>query len=504
MTPNTSLLPRRGLPWVQNAIFFSLTAMEMAWFTPLVMIFLPETQEFPPILFLLGLWAVMLGMMIIAHFLEQRDIASPAFEFIVAGVLLLLGLVAVRLFVFGDEPLFSFRWLGELFTLDDKTIRTGVILGTMAFLWWRAVTFLQREINFFIIGYDFRKGVLTLLLTVSIFRFLSGQSAMLFVYVFFFFGLLAVALGRAEEKASTIGDGRSPIQRGWLGVVGLSTLAVIGIAWLFGRIWSLEGFRALWVFLTPALGWLAPYVEAAMLFFLRLLNPLLEWLVNLASGVMGGESGDKLLKDLTKNMPSADKVMGEEEAAYVPSDWVMIFFHYILPITIALIILFLLVFWLVKRRQARKMKFMQEEHIRVESLEGEGLMNALRRGLGKIKELAGMVGQFGLGRGFYTALSIRHLYANLQKLAAERGFPRDPAWTPNDYLPSLTRAFPGQDAALRHLTELYNAAEYGHLPADPAELEKMKEAWQTLQTTPPPPDQPTNRPTDQSTNRPID
>ncbi len=487
----TSLLPRRGLPWVQNAIFFSLTAMEMAWFAPLVMIFLPETWRTPPVLILLGLWAVMLGMMIIAHFLEQRDIASPAFELITAGTLLFLGLLAVRVFVFGDEPPLSLRWLGELFTLGDKALRAGIILGTLAFLWWRAVTFLQREINFFIIGYDFRKGVLALLLTASIFRALSGQSAMLFIYVFFFFGLLAVSLGRAEEKASTTGDGRAPIQRGWLGVVGLSALAVIGIAWLFGRIWSLAGFRVLWLLLTPVLGWLAPYVETVILFFLRLLNPLLEWLVNLIKGAIGGKGGEEVLNNLTKNFPEADKIMGKEEATYAPPDWVIIFFHYILPITIALIILFILVFWLVKRRQTRKLVIIDEEHTRVESLEGQGLMNALRRGFGRLKDLADMMGQFGVGRRFYTAVSIRYIYANVQKLAAERGFPRDASWTPNDYLPHLMQAFPGQEAALRHITDLYNAYEYGHIPTNPAELEKLKAAWETLKTAPAPEDGPT-------------
>ncbi len=483
---STSLLPRRGLPWVQNAIFFSLTAMEMAWFTPLVMIFLPETWRTPPILILLGLWAVMLGMLIIAHFLEQRDIDSPAFELIVAGILLLMGMLAVRIFVFGDEPALSLHWLGSLFTPGDQMLRAGIILGTLAFLWWRAVTFLQREINFFIIGYDFRKGVLALLLTASIFRFLSGQSALLFIYVFFFFGLLAVSLGRAEEKARTTGDGRAPIQRGWLGVVGLSTLAVMGVAWLFGQIWSLNGFRALWLFLTPALGWMAPYVEAAILFFLRLLNPLLEWLVNLIKGAVGGKGGEEVLNNLTKNIPEADKIMGTEETVYAPPNWVIIFFHYILPITIALIILSLLVFWLVKRRKTRQLTVIDEEHARVESLEGEGLMNALRRGFDRLKDLAGMIGQFGIGRGFYTAISIRYIYANLQKLAAERGYPRDAAWTPNDYLPRLIQAFPGQDVALRHITDLYNAYEYGHIPTDPAELEKLKAAWETLKAAPAP------------------
>lgn len=485
MTPLTSLNPRRGLPWVQNAIFFSLTAMEMAWFAPLVMIFLPGTWRTPPILYLLGLWAVMLGMMVIAHFLEQRDIASPAFELIVAGLLLFLGLLAIRLFVYTDEPVTSLAWLGKMFSPGNALVEIGVILGSLAFLWWRAVTFLQRDITFFVIGYDFRKGVLALLLTTAIFRYISHQSALLFVYVFFFFGLLAVSLGRAEEKARTTGDGRAPIQRVWLGIIGLSVAAVMGLSWLFGQIWSLEGFRALWRALTPVLGWTAPYLEAGMLFFLRLLNPLLEWLVNLLKSAVGGKGGEEVINNLTKNIPGADQLMGQEEAVATSPSWLELFFRYVLPIAIGLIVLLVLVLWLVKRRQSRKLTTIDEEHTRVESLEGKGLMDALRRGFGRIKDLAGLVGQFGVGKGFYAAVSIRNIYANLQKLAAERGYPRDPAWTPNDYLPVLKQAFPGQDAALQHITDVYNAYEYGHVSTDPAEMEKLKEAWEAIRSQPP-------------------
>ena len=486
MTTLPSFLPRRGLPWVQNAIFFSLTAMEMAWFAPLVMIFLPGTWANPPILYLLGLWAMMLGLMVIAHFLEQRDIPSPAFEVIVAGLLLFLGLLAIRLFVYSDEPVTSLAWVGKMFSPGNDLITIGVILGTLAFLWWRAVTFLQRDITFFIIGYDFRKGVLALLVTATLFRYLSHQSALLFVYVFFFFGLLAVALGRAEEKASTTGDGRAPIQRAWLGIIGLSVLAVTGLAWLFGQIWSLAGFRALWRALTPLVGWTAPYFEAALLFFLRLLNPLLEWLVNLLKSAVGGKGGEEVINNLTKNIPGADKLMGEGESVYAPPTLLEIFFRYVLPITIGLIVLLLLVFWLVRRRRTKKISLLQEEHTRVEGLEGQGLMDALRRGFGKLKDLAGMVGQFGVGKQFYAALSVRHIYANLQKLAAQRGFPRDPSWTPNDYLPRLMQAFPGQEEALRHITEVYNAYEYGHVSTDADEMAQLQAAWEAIRTLPPP------------------
>jgi hypothetical protein len=328
--------------------------------------------------------------------------------------------------------------------------------------------------------------VLALLLTTAIFRYVSHQSALLFVYVFFFFGLLAVALGRAEEKARTTGDGRAPIQRVWLGIVGVSVATVMLLSWLFGQIWSLDGFRALWRALTPVVGWTAPYIEAGMLFFLRLLNPLLEWFVNLIKSAVGGKGGEDVINNLTKNMPGADKVMGGGEVVSTTPGWLEFFVRYVLPVTIALIVLLVLVLWLVKRRQSSKLTTIDEEHTRVESLEGQGLMDALRRGFGRVKDLAGLVGQFGVGKGFYAAVSIRHIYANLQKLAAERGYPRDPAWTPNDYLPALKRAFPGQDEALQHITEVYNAYEYGHVSTDPAEMEKLKAAWEAIRTMPEP------------------
>ena len=480
-----SITPPRGLPWHQTAIFAALMIMELAWVTPLIMIFLPETWGVSPLLVLAGLWALMAGMMAIARFLETRDIPAPGFQLLTAAWLILIGLLAVRVVIYPDEPLFSLRWLGAMFSPGEDALHMVVILASVAYLWWRAVTILQRDPNFFIIGYDFRKGVLGLILAVSILRFLSRESAMIFVGVFFFAGLVAVSLGRTEDIARNTGDGRAAIPRAWLGVTALHTLAVLALAWAFAQVWSLEGFRALARLLRPVWGWMEPYALAVLFFFLRLLEPLLQWMIRGMARLFGGEEGARVFDQMNERLPDAQKLWGENPPPYQPPAWLAFLFGYAIPIAIGLIALVILVLWLGKRR-ARARVVVVDEHARASSQEAAGLRGLLQRGADKVRGMAAMVGQFGLGRRFYAAMTIRHIYGNLQKLAAARGQPRHPAWTPNDYLPHLERLFPGQEDALRRITAAYNAFEYGHVPTDPAELDRLRADWEAIRRTPEP------------------
>ncbi len=460
--------------------------METAWFAPAVMLFLPETWRLPPWRVLIGFWIVMAGMIIMAHVLEQSDIPSPAFEFLVATLLILLGWMAIHLFVFPKAPLLSWSWVTQLFTDAASMRKTAVILGTLAFLWWRAVSLLQRDADFFIIGYDFRKGVLALLVSVSLYHYLSQQSGMLFVTTFFFFGLLAVAIGRTEDIARNTGQRRVSLPPSWMMVMTINTLAVLALAWGVGQFWSLQGFRALWQWMQPILGWIGPYVEAAMLFFLRFLEPLLQWLVRSVAGVMGGEAGQEVLGNLGRNAGASEATPGDAVVAYAPPAWLLFLFQYVIPILLGLTALLLLAFWLAKRRRTRPLHPMAEEHVRVHGLEKESLREVLHRGYQVLREWGSMMGRFGVGRKFYSALTIRHIYANLQKLGAERGVPRDRTWTPNDYLPYLQRVFPERSQELRRITEAYNAFEYGHVPTTPETLQRLRDDWKTLQATSPP------------------
>ncbi len=460
--------------------------MEIAWLTPLVMVLLPQVWRAPAWLSLAIMWAVMAGMMLIARFLETRDIPSPGFEILVGALLVLLGWIAVRMVVFPQEPFFSLGWVGQLFTWSETTLQAGVVLATLAFLWWRAVTLLQREISFFLIGYDFRRGVLGLLLSITLFRHVTGESAMWFVLVFFFFGLMAVALGRAEDISRTTGEGRAAIPRTWLGVATLNTLTVMGLAWAFGQVWSLRGFQSLWAWMRPAFVWVEPYVTMVILAFLRLLEPLILWLIAIITSILSNGNVQETFDNLTRRFPSVEQTVGEGEVTVsAPPPWFTLIFRFVIPITIGLIALVILVLWLGKRR-ARARVVVVDEHARASSQEAAGLRGLLRRSADKILGMAAMVGKFGLGRRFYAAMTIRHIYGNLQKLAAARGQPRHPAWTPNDYLPHLERLFPGQEDALRRITAAYNAFEYGHVPTDPAELDRLRADWEAIRRTPEP------------------
>ncbi len=478
-----SLSPRRGLPWQQTAIFAALMVMELAWVTPLIMIFLPEMWGLPPLLVLVGLWAMMAGMMVIARFLESRDIPSPAFQLLTAAWLIFIGLLAVRVVLFPDASFFNLDWMHTALTSGDVAFRAVVILGAVAYLWWRAVTFLQRDLSFFIIGYDFRKGVLGLILAVSVLHFLSRESAMIFVGVFFFAGLMAVALGRTEDIARGTGDGRAAIPRVWLAVTAINTLAVLALAWAFAQVWSLQGFRALLRMLAPLWEWIRPDALGVVFLLLRMLEPLLAWLIHAMRGVLNGDQGAQVFDEMNARLPDAQKLFGDNPPAYAPPAWLDFLFSYVIPMAIGVMALAILVLWLGKRR-ARGRVLVEDEHARASSQEAAGLRHLLRRGADRVRDLAGMVGQFGLGRRFYAAITIRHIYGNLQKLGQARGQPRNPAWTPNDYLPRLERIFPDHADALRHITDAYNAYEYGHVSTDPDELDRLRADWEALRRAP--------------------
>ena len=160
--------------------------------------------------------------------------------------------------------------------------------------------------------------------------------------------------------------------------------------------------------------------------------------------------------------------------------WIHIVLAYVLPALGVLLLLLALVLWL-ERRGKRWSRSASEERERTPGEERQGLGRLVSGGLNRLRNLANLIGQFGLGRRFYAAVSVRNIYANMLRLAAERGFSRHPAQTPNDFLPRLHEAFPGQEMALSHITEVYNAVEYGEVPTSTDELERLRQAWRDVQ-----------------------
>jgi hypothetical protein len=78
-------------------------------------------------------------------------------------------------------------------------------------------------------------------------------------------------------------------------------------------------------------------------------------------------------------------------------------------------------------------------------------------------------------------LSIREIYALLQKRAALLGYPRAGHQTPTEYMATLSVALPNVRSDLRTITSAYIQARYGPLPASGPIVVATNDAWQRME-----------------------
>jgi hypothetical protein len=74
-------------------------------------------------------------------------------------------------------------------------------------------------------------------------------------------------------------------------------------------------------------------------------------------------------------------------------------------------------------------------------------------------------------------LSVREIYAYLQRAAATLGYPRAPQQTPTEYLAVLSSAIPDLRRDFSRITAAYIEARYGPLPASLLAVRAATEAW---------------------------
>ncbi|MBN1967079.1 MAG: DUF4129 domain-containing protein, partial [Anaerolineae bacterium] len=153
-------------------------------------------------------------------------------------------------------------------------------------------------------------------------------------------------------------------------------------------------------------------------------------------------------------------------------------------ITVFAILAVVTVILLTMRRRHQSSVLEGEER---EDLDGDalgGLRNLLRRGLDALNHALNTVGQFGLGRNLFAALTVRRIYAQMAALAAQRGFPRAPSETPYEYRDALDEAYAGSHTEVALVTEAYVRVHYGEAPESQEALQQVIDAWQHLKRVP--------------------
>lgn len=454
--------------------------MDLSIATPLLLAVTPWARLWPVGVILLLLLLQMLVPFNMARLMNALKIDVDRQRVIMVIALIITILVTWRLLLFSPRPIGQISWLREFLEhigSPDNPYRGREIalFLIVTIMWWRGLSLVGRNVDIDEIGFRMRLGVLLIFVLVSVMAAaLLPWSVTPFVLLFFFSSLLAIVLTRVEQVTLGQSDSSFPISLRWLVVVVTASGLVAFITGILAGILSEESTL-------DVIGWFRPLFQALNTMLVVLLSVclyLLSPLILLLSWLFGQLVG-RLEPDLQEAISQLELLPQEglndlADDLLAPPDVSIEFPVQILSILVMFAVI--LIVSLALGRMVRNLRRNANSQRRVEGqLSGIGFTEtpSLRQLLQR---------QFNMIRRWRTATSIRHLYRQMCKTAAEYGYPRAESETPYEYQQTLHSAWPENTIQVNLLTEAYIRVHYGEFPEDPDELTNLKAAWKTLES----------------------
>lgn len=453
-----------------------LAAMQAAWITAFFLLAWPRPLPVGVAYMLVfgGLVAWMLALELLS-----RVAQSPLYDAAALGSLVVASLLLVRVVLYRGGAPWNLGWIGR--ALGDTANWTGglppllVLAGLNVLLWQRASSATSRDLHFFGVGVTFRSGLLLLLLGGALLSGMRGLDAMGLLWLYLAAGLAAVAISRVSEKASEAQSVGRLLPPGRLLQIGLAVLVATATTALFSLAYTRAGIMAFFRLFDPLWQLAKPLLLALVVLLGRVVDPVLLWFEawltallararndgpELNPGVSGSGSGP----DPFENLPRWPFDLARDA---------------ILVLMIVLAVVGVIVFLLLYLERVRK------SGQRLEN-EDEGLERAtfgggiLQRAADSLRGAGALIRRFGVGRELLAAISVQNIYANVCRIARQRGHPRRISQPPDAYLPVLAEAFPGQDERLRRITFAYMRVHYGEHPVPSQELAALRADYAAL------------------------
>ncbi|MBI2851840.1 MAG: DUF4129 domain-containing protein [Chloroflexi bacterium] len=385
--------------------------------------------------------------------------------------------------LFGDEWFFQ---AGRIF-LDSfshpHTMVGAPFLGL--FLWWRGIAWGRSYLDSKDIYRSFVAGIVFMVLSVIMWGIsLPGMpvsSIMLYAAGFFFFGLMALALGNfhvLQERMRKAGENALLFSRRWLSLLSglISGIVLIAMAatgvissefvTLLQRLMDLafEGLVWLIVIISIPFGLIGQVVYWIVMFFINLI--LGKEIPALPSANVTG------LGEQTEELPGR----------FLSPEIIMVIKWSLFGIILAGV-LFLMAWAVFRYRSRESDSGIEEFH---ESLwSWTGLKTDLRLFLGSLlRRGSERTAQERLHNhdenDHEDIMDVREIYRRLLREASEVGVTRHHWETPYEYVRRLQAAVPEGSAPLVELTELYIGVRYGALQAEEAVLRHANALWRLL------------------------
>lgn len=457
-------------------LYLCLAGMEAAWLLPPWLLVYRAAP---------GVWAsyaillaALLAWMLALELASRAGIESPWYDLVALVAMAFTSLLAVRLALYRDWPGFGLGWLVR--ALADTANYTGgippapVLIGFNLFLWQRATAATSRDLSFFSVGVAFRLRMLLLITGGAFCTALRGVNLLPLLWLYFALGLSAVALARISEKASEAQSAGSPLPLQRLSQVLLAVGLTIGVVSALSFAYTPAGVRGFLHLFDPLWQLLRPALLALLVLLARLLNPLLLWFERAVINFLNARG--ELPEIALPAAPTGEQTNPFEQ---VPP-WIgaiLVDAAIIVGIVLATIaVLVVLLLYLERVRASGRRAEAEEERGEAITLGG----GILRRGLDALRNASRLIGRFGMGRQLLAAVSVQNIYANVCRLASQRGHPRPAAQPPDDYLATLARIFPGYDDALARITAAYMRVHYGDRAVSMAELAQVREDYRAV------------------------
>ena len=115
--------------------------------------------------------------------------------------------------------------------------------------------------------------------------------------------------------------------------------------------------------------------------------------------------------------------------------------------------------------------------VRRRATRGDSLLG---RGLSQLKEMLDLARRVGVGQQLLAAISIQNIYANLSRMADQRGYTRKKYQAPDNYVEDLVGAFGGHQEMLQRITDAYMRVHYGEHEIDREELKQMQAGYRAI------------------------
>ncbi|MBN1315046.1 MAG: DUF4129 domain-containing protein [Anaerolineales bacterium] len=456
----------------RELLCLTMAGMDVCIILPLVLVIGQYSTPFPPERTALAFFTVILISFHVARLLNSVDL-SDLVRRDLAMVILLVWIVLSLRFTLYHQSLASMAWIPEFTShIKNRTlwVRDLTIIIANLIFWWRGLELAKSHLTVNAIGYNFRLGVIILAVAVSLVSKMLDWNPIPLVLVYFLLSLVSVALARAEEVGCWKAGIPFPFNAGWLFSIVIAALIVVLAAIAFIALLTGESMKQTLALLGPIWNFLTEIILFILSIVFAVLTPLMELLMK------------SLLQLFTKEETVLPEVLNFENPfaqsnellnrpspfeAYEPILRVLAVVTGILAVSLAFGRI-----WQARKRLGSA----QIDSVWGESEKNGGLRKLLRDGLDAL------TGRFGrLGRWF-TAASIRRIYARMVQAAAERGYPRSLSETPYEYVTTLIKVWPGGQDHIQAITTAYVKTHYGQIPENPEELDQIRFALQSLLT----------------------